>query len=444
MKNYYILLGFYHLLVCVLFHYLKKTISVNSKALNYWIAGFFIFGVGILGYTFYDNHTDPFSLFLFSLAFNFFALVGVFFIFHGYNVYEQRKSNLKFLITLPILSFLCSFVFTFVYPSDQLRMATNGILLTVGYVYIAHNIRNKKISKFSNNKYSYYIVALIHVSRIYHAIYINKNNFMPETLIAKTLIVIGCLLAMVIVFNIIIVLMTDINQALNEQLQTKDKLYRVISHDVKGQLNNLVNYHYVLKKSFKDWSEEKINKWVLEIENIAISSYTLLENMLLWSSNNKEKLKLSIEKHNLIELVNNAILFYSAQLNFKNQEISLNDTPEIIIECDKNMVDSILRNLIENAIKHTITKEKIEIFVTHIGDSIQFSIVNKFNQNHKELSQKLDAIIQNTIHNPTGYGLLISNDFITRHQGKLNYNILNENYLEINFTLPIQLKSNEE
>jgi two-component system, sensor histidine kinase and response regulator len=436
MKNYYTILGLFYILSGVLFYYFKRIITTQNNFLNYWIAGFFISGVGILSYIQFDNNTENIELFMFSLLFNIPILIGNLLIYRGYTAYEQKKSKLTLSIALPILSLLASLIFTLIYSDSQISMATNGIIVSCMYVYIGYKIRNKNVSKFYKNRFIYYIAAFIHFGRFLHALFINKDHFMPETMLSKTVLVVGCLITMVLVFNIIIVLMTDLNNALKNQLKTKDQLYRVISHDVKGQLNNLLNYHIILKNSYKDWNEKKINDWVLEIENIAVSSYTLMENMLLWSSESQQKIELHLSSHNLVELVKNGINFFNSQLNFKQQQIEFTYKNDVYVECDKNIVDTIIRNLIDNAIKNSGVNEKISIEIQDKGNRVCCIVKNKIKNNATMCLSNIDVILNQKTNIETGHGLSICRDFVQTHAGELTYTIEEGNTVKIMFYIP--------
>lgn len=267
---------------------------------------------------------------------------------------------------------------------------------------------------------------------------------MPETTLSRTVVIVGCLLTMILVFNIIIVLMTDLNDALKNQLNTKNQLYKVISHDVKGQLNNLLNYHIILKNSYKDWNEKKISEWVLEIEKIAISSYTLMENMLLWSSESKQKIELNKSSHNLVELVKNGINFFNAQLNFKQQQIELTYKDDAFVECDKNILDTIIRNLIDNAIKNSGVNQKISIEIQDKDDRIYCIVKNKIKNNADACISNIDAVLKQKTNIESGHGLSICRDFVQTHVGELTYTFEVDGTVRIMFYIPKKNQQNEE
>lgn len=434
LKDYYLILGLFEILASILFIYLKRLLK-NSGFLNYWILGFFISGCAYILYIFYNNNTQSIELFAFSILFNVFPTIGNLLFVYGTWKYENKKINSLPLIIIPTSLVVIISIFTFVFPNSQMRMILNGIICSLAYLYIAYVFRNKNTSLFYRNRIPYLIVAVAHFSRVFHAIFINKENFISNTVQSKFILIFACLHTMFIIFNIILVLMTDINRILENQIKTKDKLYQVISHDIKGQLNNLINYNFVLKTSYKSWDDTKLKNWMIEMEKIATSSYLLMENMLFWSTENKHKIQLNIKSYNLSEIVTRCVAFFDSQTKFKEQRIILDLKDEVVVNCDLNLIETIIRNLIDNAVKNSKNQDDIFIKIYEANDSIFFEIKNEICYKIEDNIKNIQQIIDGTSPEFIGHGLLICKEFINKHKGELTFKNDNSK-VNISFSIP--------
>jgi len=101
------------------------------------------------------------------------------------------------------------------------------------------------------------------------------------------------------------------------------------------------------------YSIDKIEKQINLVNKSALSYYELLENMLMWVRANSDKITYEPQKHNFTHIYFDVVEVL--KLNAKSKEIEINyDTEtEINIHADINMLKTILRNLISNAIKFT-------------------------------------------------------------------------------------------
>jgi len=422
-KEILIILGFFDILVSIILYYIYQKIIKNSS-LNYWIIGFIIAGLSFVLYSFYEDTTNKFEIFYYSLLFNFFPMIGNLLFINGHKSNENKKHSFKSILYLSSLSLLFIYIFTFIYFSDALRMISNSIVNSFAFFYIAYSIRNKNQSKFYRNRFVYVTIALIQLTRIFQALLINQNNFMPNHLPAKIVYILSCLATMIIFFNIILVLMTDINNSLLNQLKTKDKIYMIISHDIKGQLNNIINYSYILKDKINEWNNEKINSWITDIESDAYKTYSLTENMLYWSAD-KNKIENAIFKVERInEILNKSLLFFSSSIKFKNQKLELQVHEIIELNCDTIMIETIFRNLIENAIKNSARDNEILIKLFEKENFIHFEVENE-PINHTAIDIIHKNLEFDHYSEIKGHGLLISKEFVDIHRGTLDFNLKN-------------------
>lgn len=144
----------------------------------------------------------------------------------------------------------------------------------------------------------------------------------------------------------------NVNQELQELNATKDKLFSIIGHDIKGPLGSILGFAGLLNKNIQRYDLEKTLVFVDYIATASKQTITLLENLLLWAKTQTGQLKACPEELNLklsiYEIVN--VLTSSAKLKNIDLQYIYED---ITIYTDESMLQTIVRNLLSNAIKFT-------------------------------------------------------------------------------------------
>ncbi len=164
-----------------------------------------------------------------------------------------------------------------------------------------------------------------------------------------------------------------------EELQqaniTKEKLLSIISHDLVNLFNSLMNFSLLLTES-EELSVEQQNKYLLMISQSSNQGYHLLKNLLDWLRNQTGKIQVIPVSVNLKWLIERNIEFLSSQA--KNKNITLCSTVEsaTTVFADQNMLDTIIRNLLANAIKFTPNFGKVEITSQQQASMMELSVLD--------------------------------------------------------------------
>ena len=151
----------------------------------------------------------------------------------------------------------------------------------------------------------------------------------------------------------------------NEQLQMinaeKDKFFSILAHDLKGPLSAFVGATQILAEEVRTMEIEEITNLSLSMKTSALNIYSLLENLLEWSRLKRKGIDIIREKINLRNEVNVCIGLLSEQARKKDIEISVSIQDEMEVFIDKHMLDTIMRNLISNAVKFTHLGGKVTV-----------------------------------------------------------------------------------
>ena len=213
----------------------------------------------------------------------------------------------------------------------------------------------------------------------------------------------------------------------NEELQkanaTKDKLFAIISHDLRSPFNALIGLSQILKDQQNELGEIEKEKFVTAIYDTSTKTYNLLQNLLEWSLSQTNEIHFSPEEINLKDFIKQAIAMPSEVASSKEITINLNIFENYNIVADKNMFETVVRNLVSNAIKFTSTGGIISIssFITHKGTTLVVSD-NGVGMSVATLKTLFDDCTtqkndEHIAERGTGIGLLLCRDFIAQHDG---------------------------
>jgi signal transduction histidine kinase len=172
------------------------------------------------------------------------------------------------------------------------------------------------------------------------------------------------------------------------------------------------------------------------------SAFNLLENLLQWARTQTDKIKFYPENIDLSELIESNIKFHKVSALKKKIKLESKVPANTVVYADSNMINTVLRNLISNAIKFTDTDGKITISADSTEDMVNVSVTDTGIGIDPETIDKLFRI--DTYHTSvgtsgesgTGLGLIISREFIDKHSGKMNVTSKPGRGSTFSFTIP--------
>ena len=226
-------------------------------------------------------------------------------------------------------------------------------------------------------------------------------------------------------------LMQDITSIKKAELElrelntSKDKFFSIIAHDLKNPFNTIIGFSEVLKEELRSMDTETIEKYVGLINTSAVQTFRLLENLLEWANSQRGKIVFNPGPVNLHDLVKEELtdLYYMAE----EKAIELNNLlpAGFIITADRNMMKTIMRNLITNAIKFTHKNGKVEVKATLVNNKTEVSVSDNGIGMTPETINKLFRLDCNLStmgtedEKGTGLGLILCKEFIKKHDGKI-------------------------
>lgn len=214
-------------------------------------------------------------------------------------------------------------------------------------------------------------------------------------------------------------------EELKEANATKDKFFSIIAHDLKNPFGALKNLTEILKDMYNEFSEEEKTEIISEMYKSAHKVYELLENLLTWSRSQRGKIEFQPEETNLKLIIYNSFELLKEAANKKNIKLTDATPDEFIINCDVNMITTVVRNLVSNAIKFTPEGGEIKIFTEENDQEVIVSVQDSGIGIAKEDIAKLFRIdvhhttIGTSDEKGTGLGLILCKEFIDKHNGRI-------------------------
>jgi len=215
------------------------------------------------------------------------------------------------------------------------------------------------------------------------------------------------------------------NKYLSELNAKKDKLFSIIAHDLRSPFSSIAGLSKILIDEKRDIDKKKEVQILRGIHDTIEKSYSLLENLLLWARAEMKKNTFKLEKLNIQKVAEENIQLHGISALNKFIDIKNNISKELIINADKNMLNTVLRNLISNAIKFSNTNGEIEISAYNKNESCILSVKdNGVGMTKQQLDSLFNiAEVETTpgTYNETGsgLGLILCKEFVEKHHGKI-------------------------
>ena len=232
---------------------------------------------------------------------------------------------------------------------------------------------------------------------------------------------------------------------LKKNIATKDKLFSIIAHDLKSPFHSILGLSdYLIDKM--DTPEDESNKKVLTyINSSAKSTHALLDNLLNWSKAQTGQTSFTLEKQSFSSIIQEVFELLNSSAKNKNILLNFPETEEIMVHADLNMIKTVLRNLISNAIKFTNSNGEINVGARQMDGFIEITVSDNGVGMDEETQNKLFRLETNvstfgTLNEKgSGLGLILCKEFVETHGGEIWVESELGKGSAFKFTLPLNL-----
>ncbi|MEE4178424.1 MAG: two-component regulator propeller domain-containing protein [Bacteroides sp.] len=215
------------------------------------------------------------------------------------------------------------------------------------------------------------------------------------------------------------------NRELNDLNASKDKFFSIIAHDLRNPFNYINGITDLLLRDLQGKDQKHLEQSVRKIRGSSCQAHELLENLLQWARSQTGTMPFQPERIEVRTLITDTIDLFRDQAARKNIEITSNHLPDINAYLDVNMIRTVLRNLLTNAIKFTYPGGKILLTLIPEGNHCVIGVEDNGIGIARE---KLDSLFfidarHNTkgtnLEPGTGLGLILCKELVERHGGHI-------------------------
>jgi PAS domain S-box-containing protein len=224
---------------------------------------------------------------------------------------------------------------------------------------------------------------------------------------------------------------------------TKDKFFSIIAHDLKSPFTSIIGLSELLAEQVGRKDYDGIEEYANMIQSSSWRAMDLLTNLMEWSRSQTGRIEFNPVSINMAELIDEVSELLNVAAKQKNITISKDLPAGLTLFADRLMINTVLRNLISNAVKYTNNGGTIEISAVLKEKELEVSVKDNGIGLKKEALDKLFHI-EESVSTPgtqdeegTGLGLILCKDFVSKHGGKIRAESEPGNGSRFVFTIPV-------
>lgn len=214
--------------------------------------------------------------------------------------------------------------------------------------------------------------------------------------------------------------------SLAEMNATKDLFFSIIAHDLRGPMANLVAMFDLLEEQASEFSAEEREKYMKVMRESAGNTYRFLENLLTWSASQRGKMVFRPQRASLSALLSENIAMLQSAAEAKKVKLVADYPSSIEAEFDVQMMSTIVRNLLSNALKFSFPGGTITVSATAGAHEASVKVSDTGTGMSRENLDRLFSLSADRRSKPgtmgergSGLGLMLCKDFIEKHGSRL-------------------------
>ncbi len=409
-----LIMGFY-------MFFLQKNSSSHGP--GYWAAGSLIIGIGLL-----LNAIFPIGNPVVIDGYPIFTTIGLYLYLAGIWKFKGKRINKWVIIGIPILDVLQSVIFFKFFPSYRIHTSLHLLFLIIycllGIIEMVRlNPAQKYLKKiFLLNALSFIISLILLLLNVY--VLITNPNIDPLKTTNTVILgqIITGFLMIALTFGFLSAVNVQLNMELKDQLKSKTKFLSIIGHDLRGPVGNIINFLDLLQNE-SDLDEKERNEYLKILNTLSQSTFHLLQNLMEWATKSKYLNKFEGERIELSQIISSDINLFKSSTALKSISLKINKGKQTYFQGNANMIQTIVRNLVSNAVKFTpiggtitITSERVlkktRLIVSDTGQGIKPEIISslfKFETNNSTIGTDGEIGV--------GLGLVLCKELVSNNDG---------------------------
>jgi PAS domain S-box-containing protein len=222
----------------------------------------------------------------------------------------------------------------------------------------------------------------------------------------------------------------------------KDRFISILGHDLRSPFSGLLGLSDLLTSNIRKFDIDEIEIFANYINSSAQITYNLLDNLLIWGRSQTGRVPFNPQEVNLTDICKNILELLNSSAYAKKITVNYSFAEDITVFADIDMLKTIMRNLVSNAIKFTNKNGSIDISAKQTHSKITISVIdNGIGIKPENLAELFDISQMHTTtgtaeEEGTGLGLIICQDFVEKHGGKIGVESEPGKGSKFSFTLP--------
>ena len=215
------------------------------------------------------------------------------------------------------------------------------------------------------------------------------------------------------------------NEELTSLNATKDKFFSIIAHDLKSPFNSIIGFSSLLSRQISEKDYEGIKKYATIIQESSQQALDLLVNLLEWSRSQTGKMLFTPEDVDVAFLISQSVGVLIGAAQQKQIAVHKQMPANLVVRADNAMVNTILRNLISNAIKFTNPGGSIVISAERNAEELLISVadngvgINQVSIDKLFRIEETYSTLGTQKEKGSGLGLLLCKEFVEKHGGRI-------------------------
>ncbi|GAB6057593.1 sensor histidine kinase [Desulfonatronum parangueonense] len=233
------------------------------------------------------------------------------------------------------------------------------------------------------------------------------------------------------------------NEELEQALEERDRFFSIIAHDLRSPFMGFLVFIKMLTERIDKLSLNEVQRLSEDMHESARNLHRLLENLLEWSLTQRGEIAYTPVRCDLAEMVHHNIELIKMVALQKGVEFQYDISENVSVLADKHMLNTILRNLLTNAVKFSNSSGQVRVRALLDESVVQISVKDDgIGIDRQTLTNllKLDKMRSRkgtSGEKGTGLGLLLCKEFIEKHEGKIWVDSKVNKGTTIYFTLPL-------
>lgn len=222
----------------------------------------------------------------------------------------------------------------------------------------------------------------------------------------------------------------------------KNKFFSIIAHDLKNPFHTVMGYSYLLNKDYERFTEDERRKFAGDIHHSTNNIFRLLQNLLEWTKSQTGRLTFTPIEIEFKRILDNSLSVLYAVAEQKKIQLTFSCTDGLMVFADPLMIETVLRNLINNAIKFTPENGFIEIVTEQTDHKVTISVKDTgVGISEEDVSNlfRIDSKVKRKGTNDedgSGLGLILCKEFIAKNNGTIWVESIPGNGSSFKFTIP--------